>query len=133
MAFRLTNRESSLRDEYVHRLRKAHEDVTAAMVDFNEKLDKLTGDVNQAVARYNEVQADAQEFISNITARLEEEVNDKSEKWQESDRGQAASTFLDEWNIELDPMADLELPPVDDPFVDTGADELENLPTEAEV
>jgi len=44
------------------------------------------------------VVGEIEEFASEVHGRLEEVYDDKSEKWQESDRGQALCEAKDEWS-----------------------------------
>lgn len=61
-------------------LKQLHDKMVTAIVDYNEKLSE-TLDVVQA-------QAEA----------WEGEYEDKSEGWQNSDRGEAASELIQQWN-----------------------------------
>ena len=67
-----------------------------------------------------------------MVERLQAEFDEKSEKWQESDRGQAAQEFIHAWEfmdlVELDeeahPQIEMALP--------EHADDAEALPLEAD-
>ena len=61
----------------------------------------------------------------------EAEYDDKSEKWQEGDRGTAAREWIDSFdNVELDD-AEMEAPEPLEEVEAEGLDDLENLETEA--
>lgn len=89
-------------------------------------VDTLTAarlDVEDALARYNLALAEADVFRSEIADQFQNEYDDKSEKWQESDAGSAASDLIDEWsNVDFE-MVEFQL---DHP------ERLLDLPTETE-
>lgn len=80
-------------------------------------------DVDAAIIKYNEVLYDARDFASTITADAQSHYDDKSDKWQEGDRGTSYQDFINEWEgVELD---DIDFDDVDDHAV-----KLEELPEE---
>ena len=67
--------------------------------------------VNAAIASYNEVLNEVNGIVEDIASEAESDFNDKSEKWQEGERGQAFS----EWMGELQSFSLTEIDPVEAP------------------
>ena len=68
-----------------------------------KRLDELNADLREkleaaqsAVAEFNSVRAEAQEFIEGLTENYETEFDEKSEKWQESPKGQATIEWMNQ-------------------------------------
>ena len=97
MAFALTKQEQSDRDAAVERLRNAQ----ASMDDARGAAEAVIADAinayNDAVEFYNIAVEDAARFQDALAARLEDELDTRSETWRESEKGADAQTFLDEW------------------------------------
>jgi uncharacterized protein YoxC len=103
MAFKLSSQELKTREELLETLKSLQEDVNSAITEFNSKLE------------------DVQEFVDSVKDRLQNEFDEKSETWQEGDKGSEAQNFISEFeNIEL---IELEVD-------STCVDNFENLPTE---
>jgi hypothetical protein len=103
------------------------DEANATIHDWNDRLD-------QAYADYNGVISTAEDLMSDITGRLRSEWDEKSETWQQSDRGIDAEGWVSQFEeitfTQLDTYIIDEIPHPDDAS-DT-ADEIENLPTEPE-
>jgi hypothetical protein len=132
VAFKLNKQERVTRDEHVAQLERAWADLVQAVSDYNESEPKLREPVDKAVADYNEVVGEAKSFAEEIANRSEGEYDEKSEKWQEGEKGQAAAEFRDAWQT-ID-MEEIELAwpeelAIEDP---DHAPELAELPTEAD-
>lgn len=80
-----------------------------------------------AVVTYNICVEQVNAFTEQVGARLRDDFDEKSEKWQESDAGDAANVFIECWE-------EFEASEVDDDGEEdgNGVDEFEALPTEAE-
>lgn len=72
MAFKLTKAEQATKDEILTQLHDTWDAYSSAV----EK---------------------AKDFASVIAERSREEFDEKSEKWQESDRGHAANEWIEKW------------------------------------
>ena len=98
--------------------------------DYNESLDEDDlQKVEQVVTALNEQIDAANEFIQDQHEMMDSYYNDRSESWQEGDRGQAYQGWMDEWDVSLESVElgmneDRTLLELDDSIVD----ELENLP-----
>lgn len=83
-----------------------------------------------AISEHNVVVGEADEFVANIADGFEDDFGEKSEKWQEGEAGEAARSFIDEWQginlSEVDPVRVLR--PDEPDFGDVALD----LPEESE-
>jgi len=131
MAFKLTKAEASawekLTDVAQHRL----EALNDAIEEFNADMEQIWTKVQDAKDEYNGVVADIKAFAEDIAATWRGEFDDKSEKWQEGDRGQAVSDIIDQWEgIALDESS-VEMPDTVD-REDDNVSELADMPTSVE-
>ena len=101
---KLTTAELTARDAHIETLNTAH----AAMVE--------------AIRAYNAALSGAATFAETIATERREEWDGRSERWQESDAGQNAATFVEEWES-------FESEEIDEP--ENAADELEALTTDS--
>jgi len=108
MAFRLTraeeNRRDYLRDQLIEAKGLLEEEVDAEC----RAIENAVEAINAAHTRYNEMVQEAHGFIEDIISERENEFDDKSERWQEGDRGQAARSWIDSLQESLDELCDLE-------------------------
>lgn len=111
----------------------ARKEIEEAVKKYNEQLETLNETLAEALEKYNGVIVDCQGFIDEIASKIEGEINDRSEKWQEGDAGQAHQSWLDQWkdcpvleeDVELPELVELEY---DDEFIE----EFANLSIEPE-
>ena len=132
MSFKLTKEQRERRDELVEAFHEASSGLETAIAEYNAKLEEMKAPVEAALAKYNEVGNDAREFADEISGWAGGEIQERSERWQESERGQAAQSWCDEWsNLTFDEVT-IDLPEeitLDDP--DYGA-ALDGAPEEIE-
>jgi hypothetical protein len=124
---RLSKDQLAARETIVTRLNSAGEAVTDAVNAYNEAMAAEWAKVEEAIADYNAAVESANEFRDGVHADMEGYYEDRSEKWQEGEKGSAYSDWMNEWDeyfseLEVDPPN-----PVDEP--DLGeADALADLP-----
>ena len=106
MAFKLTKAEDAQKLELEGRLNEAFGIADDAATALREKIDELIQEFNNGpLVALNAVVEEAYNFVEDIHSERQEEYDEKSERWQEGDRGQAASEWLSSWE---DAIADLE-------------------------
>lgn len=112
----------------IHDARAKLEDAVAV---FNNMQIAALADLNREVTSYNEVLNELQSFAEGIAAQIEEAYDSKSEKWQESEKGQALSEFKDAWDAFVpEEVAEFE---VEDVELDADhPEEFEQLPESSE-
>ena len=86
MAFKLTKAEEKTREELMVSLSSAAETLDHAVQAFNEVLEGIG------------------EFRTSVFERADSEMEEKSEKWQESKAGELAQAWLEARNEEFDPV-----------------------------
>ena len=110
MAFKLTKAEITERESNAVALEEARAILDTAREKFNNDLESMRLVMQDAVDGYNGRLADAREFRDDLVGRFEDEINDKSDKWQEGDAGNAAAELVQAWQaLELDDI-EVELP-----------------------
>jgi uncharacterized protein YukE len=134
-AMRLARAELKRIEDLVDRLTGAERMLDEAITEFNEELKALKEDkLLPKIETYNQVLRDAREFAEDIASRLDDKISERSESWQESEKGEAAIAFKESWETigyELEEI-DLELPE-DIEMPELGhAEVLQEAPTEPE-
>jgi hypothetical protein len=126
MAFKLSTADSKLKDNHARLLRAAQEKITVQENVMTAAVDAL----NEAITAYNGTLADVESFVTEHRDAWQAEHDDKSDKWREGEKGEAASTFISEWDsIDLAEVDEVEAPEA--PAV-SHADDLDALPSESE-
>ena len=109
------------------KLREAADEIVTAY----EPLNSEVAHINTLLEAYNELLTEANGVIEDIASEVQSEIDDKSEKWQEGDRGQAIIDWqsdLENFEFEaLEMLDDIEVPELDHDG------QLENLPEQANV
>jgi predicted nucleic acid-binding Zn-ribbon protein len=133
MAFKLSKDELKKRDDLVEELRALESGVETTINAFNEALADAKDAVEEAVTAYNDKLADAREFTQEIAGRIYDEISEKSDKWQEGERGEAATQFKDEWEVLCLDDFECDFPDELASDLPEGADILEGAPEEADM
>ncbi len=117
----LIGRMQALRSELEDDHRVMVEEVTASVAKFNEKL-----------AKYGEVVTEAASWRDDLVGEIDSYISDKSENWQNGDKGQAFTSWKDAIeNLGLEDVDDFETPDFDDLDLDH-VETLEQMPLEPE-
>lgn len=135
MAFKLTRAEEYRLELLRDKLADARLTLEAVFNAQSAIIEDAYAAINAALAPYNEIVEEARGFVEDIASEREGEWDDKSERWQESDRGEAARDWFEQWQsaaeCDIETIDDLE--PVLPEFDPVDVSELlENLPTEME-
>jgi hypothetical protein len=131
MAFKLDKGDLARRAELVDDLRELWGKVEDAVSVYNAEVAKLKEPLEKAIADYNEKSLEAAGFAEDIGNAADGEIDDKSEKWREGEKGEAAIEWKDAWQgveigeLEMDWPDEISVEAPDD------ADNLEQLPAEA--
>jgi hypothetical protein len=131
MAFKLDKQELARCQKYEVDLREAQGKLEDALDIYNTAVTNLRGPLEEALAAYNELVGEARGFVEDIASAADNEISDKSEKWQEGEKGQAAIEWKDAWEQATFDEIEIEFP--DDLTLDglDHADTIEQLPVEA--
>jgi hypothetical protein len=132
VAFKLSKREAAQRDELARALAERADALRAKIEGYNDEMAERWRAVASAVEEYNGALTDARAFVEEVREGRQAEFDEKSERWQEGERGEAAATWLGEWEQpDLDDVEVAEPEPVEEPELEH-AEVLENLPEAAE-
>ena len=123
MAFTLTKAEIKDRDDVVEAARRKLGILNAAITQFNERLEEQRSILDDAVNDCNGAMQDVADFLERIKERLNGEYDDKSEKWQEGEKGTAVRDWIDTFEIDFMDI-DVEVP---NDISEAECDELETL------
>lgn len=130
MAWKLTKEEAARRDEVTNAAGAARDALNAALDAYNEKVAAAFAELKTATDAYNESCASARDFAEAVATRLRDEHFAKSERWQESEKGQAADAFVSAWEdfaaADFEPEEPLEMEGPDEEL----AEQLNELPEE---
>lgn len=135
MAFKLTKAEDARKSELESELEQLQNEATDGLEELRDKIAALVEDFNREfVEPLTEKINEAYGFVEDIQNERQGDFDDKSERWQEGERGEAAQSWLQEWENGLQGLeapSPLEMP--DLTFeVPAGSDALAELPFEAD-
>lgn len=130
MAFELSKTDISAINDFIADLRLKATEVQTALGVFNGTVHEELSTLNSAVVEYNELLGNARTIIEDARDAAQGEYDDKSERWQEGERGEAVQEWLNELEgLELDDMELYEVEPLAN-FDPAHSNALEELPTE---
>lgn len=117
--------------DLVRRLEAAKSALETEVDRFNAILFNQFDEVKASVDSYNDLVRETNDFLAATYADMEIFFSEKSERWQEGERGEAYSTWMNEWgislgDIQIDAVDEIEMPDCDH------AEQLENLPRDPE-
>lgn len=119
MAFKLTKAQIAERSTIVHRLEEQADRVRNAVIEANEVIEQAVATVNAEIEAYNEALAEARQFTSIVAQQAQDEIAEKSERWQESRRGEAAISWASDWeDVDLSDVELASVDPVEEPEID---------------
>lgn len=98
----------------------------AELEAFNKRKKEVADDLKLAIDAYNQHAAEINSFCADIASAWQDDYDNKSETWQEGDKGQAVYSLIEQWNEFHIEDAD-----EDDGSYEDVLQELTDLPTEA--
>lgn len=115
---KLSKQQMKERDVLVRRIVETKGKLEDAVAEFNEKLSSLKAPVEESTVKLNELIAEANELVSAIHSDMEMYYDDRSEQWQEGEKGQDYLSWMEEFATEFDEVdvefpGNLEMPDVD--------------------
>lgn len=113
MAFKLTKDEQKDKDTHTADLRGDWGKVEDAKSLAESVIQRALDDLKQAVETFKATAERAEAFRDEVATRLREEFDDKSETWQEGEKGQEASAFVESWESASCEVDDMEVPELD--------------------
>jgi len=86
-------------------LRRAEQRLRMGVMGANNDLRRTMKELAELVRMYNYEREKTAAFVREICSDVEDLMEERSERWHDSDAGQALSMFIDEWS---DALAELE-------------------------
>ena len=123
MAFQLTKAEVKERDEVIEAARRKLGALNTAISTFNERLEEQRSILDDATNDCNGAMQGVADYLERIKDRLTGEYDDKSEKWQEGEKGTTVRDWIDTFDIDFMDI-DVEVP---NDISEAECDELETL------
>jgi hypothetical protein len=111
MAFKISNEQLARRRALAADLRERGRALNIAIAAFNREIAPLVQHVAEALDGYNESLERARDLADNIAAAAQEAFDAKSDKWQDSDKGDQVRHWIEQWEMSLDEVA-LDFPTV---------------------
>lgn len=103
MAFALTKALQTERDTLTSKLRDAATELASAIEAYNAAMEEQQNEVKEAQDTYNNALAELRVFRDERVEQWRGEYDERSEKWQESDKGGTVSSWLEGWEgMDLD-------------------------------
>ena len=97
MAFRLSKTDSARLEKFQAELNTWREQIDNEFLRVTLALGAAVQDINAMIERHNAAISDARVFVLRVSSEFRDAYDEKSERWQESDAGQAASGFVEDW------------------------------------
>lgn len=130
---RLSKQQERERAALVKRLADAGRLVEVRFAALVSELAELTAPVNEAISAYNLLLLEAAAFAEAIGEDCRAAFDEKSERWQESDRGQEAESFISEWEgFDADALREVAIIEPELEEKPCHAKALEDLPSQSE-
>jgi hypothetical protein len=124
---KLTQTHLASRDTLVAALNETYEALEDAVSEYNTTLAEAWNEVLSAEEAYNAAVGEAQEWLKDRAAEIQAYIDERSEQWQDSDRGKAYGEWKETFDLSLDD-SDLDEPDELHVQVDNHADTLSALP-----
>jgi chromosome segregation ATPase len=132
MKMKLNKDQIATFDDLLARGQSAAKSLSDAADKYNAAIDEAWQEFAKVVDEVNEVQDELRGFTEETAADLRCQFDDKSEKWQEGEKGQSADGMVNEWegitfdHIEFDEPDQINL---EDVII---YEDFEPLPTDSE-
>ena len=133
MAFNLTKKQSTLRNQLATELEEHLATLNGVIQDFNALMVDGRNNVEIALQDYNETLELIRDFAEEIVAAAEDSIDEKTDKWHDSARGEAAFNWKEAWESVGEEMheKEIEFPSEIDEVDNDVLDTLSDAPSEA--
>lgn len=126
---RISKQQARALAEHSAALARSRSDVSAEWEWFVANIGIAEAALGRAIRRHNDAVAAARQFVAAVAEDLRDQYDGKSEKWQESEAGQAADAMVTEWeDAALEDVAPVRVLLPDPPHFEEGL----NLPEESD-
>lgn len=73
------------------------EKLSTTLADLKAEIEAQRDILNAKIEAFNEAVEETNGWVEDVARTIEEYIDERSEKWQESERGDAYGTWKDEW------------------------------------
>jgi hypothetical protein len=102
MAFKADKYTLKTRDTMVLALKEKREEMDAALEAYNAAISPLSADLRTAIDEYNSILFDVRAFVEEFATEMQSEFEERSERWQEGERGEVVSGWISELESQTD-------------------------------
>ena len=94
------------RDLLVLKLRTEHESLESKLLEFNDKVDQMWAEVEEALTAYNQAVSGINDFASERAIEITEYMDERSDAWRDGENGERYANWLGEFeNFESEEVA----------------------------
>lgn len=104
MAFKITGKKLDERDRLLQEVNEAKSKLEDAVTTYNAAVEDARSSINDFITAFNTALGNAKDFIEGVRDDAQTEFDEKSEKWQESDRGSQVQSWIDEMEGHADTL-----------------------------
>lgn len=94
---KISNAQASRLETLRNRLASTKGNAGRLFDDLQRVIKTAENNLAAAIDLYNSAAREAEDFVKDVAQKFEDEFDDKSDKWKESEAGEAAREFIDEW------------------------------------
>lgn len=95
MAFKITAKDRKQLDELTSTVADRRSDLEDQLAEYNNVVADAIAQLNEKIREYNESVEAVRANLEDIKNDLRDQFDNKTDRWQEGDKGQAVSTWLD--------------------------------------
>jgi hypothetical protein len=95
MAFKIDKRDAKRIEDLADRLGEQREGIDNLIDVINEFIADRVGDLNLRIVDYNDTLGEARGVIEDIHSQADSDYQDKSEKWQDGERGSITKEWIE--------------------------------------
>jgi hypothetical protein len=133
MAFRITKAEQNRLQEIADKVAEERLAFDTAVDEANAAIEDIYSALNERITRYNELLEEGRGVIEDIHSERQSDFDDKSERWQEGERGEATREWLDKLDSdkeEIEDIGELTFEPLDFSEVEDHVEKLTEIEAE---
>jgi hypothetical protein len=97
MTFKLNKRQQTSINEAIKAVEEKKSELSGAVLTFNEKVKELFGEIEEKDGAFTKSAATLRSMVERIVDDWRTEWDGKSGRWQDSEKGEAVSTFIEGW------------------------------------
>lgn len=106
---KLSKQQEREKEDHAQTIERKKEALEEALAAFNKKVDEAKQPVEEALSDLNGAIDDASRWLEETNGEMDSYYNERSERWQEGDKGSAYSEWMNSYGSELE-QVELELP-----------------------